>query len=277
MKRLLQLVLATSVLVAGVVNAEDRLISIDGAITEIIYAIGAEKSLVAVDTTSTRPDSAKELPNVGYMRALSSEALLSLKPTKVIASKDAGPKAVFEHLEQSGVDVNIIDAPYSVEGLKQRVKKVAELTNKVKQGEKLIATIDDQLTPLSSILEKKLDGGKEKSPSVLFLMGMQANQLMAAGKGTQAAALINTLNASNLMSDYHGYKPMSIESIVTLDPDVIVIVNSNPAAKVPDGINMTRAARAGKLLVAKVDDLLGFGPRLPTALQTLANVIYQEK
>jgi len=51
-------------------NAE-RLLSVGGSITEIVYRLGAEKSLVGVDTTSLHPpDALKRLPNVGYLQAL---------------------------------------------------------------------------------------------------------------------------------------------------------------------------------------------------------------
>ena len=56
-----------------------RLVSIGGALTEMIYLLDSSKALVGVDTTSQYPDAVKKLPNVGYARSLSSEGILDRK------------------------------------------------------------------------------------------------------------------------------------------------------------------------------------------------------
>ena len=73
----------------------DRVLSIGGDITEILYALGKQDAIVAVDATSQYPDSAlKDKKNVGYMRALSTEGVLSINPTLIFASEGAGPPPV---------------------------------------------------------------------------------------------------------------------------------------------------------------------------------------
>jgi iron complex transport system substrate-binding protein len=63
-----------------------RLISIGGALTEIIYLLKADAELVGVDTTSIYPTEASRLPSVGYARNLSSEGILALHPTQLLAT-----------------------------------------------------------------------------------------------------------------------------------------------------------------------------------------------
>ena len=48
--------------------AVERLVTLGGDVTEIVYALGAEQSLVARDSTSTWPVAAQKLPDVGYLR-----------------------------------------------------------------------------------------------------------------------------------------------------------------------------------------------------------------
>ena len=63
-----------------------RIVSIGGAITEILYALGLEDRIAGVDTTSLFPAAAlREKPNVGYMRQLSAEGVLGLNPSLVFA------------------------------------------------------------------------------------------------------------------------------------------------------------------------------------------------
>lgn len=99
----------------------DRIIAIGGSITEIIYALGAEDRLVAVDSTSMYPASALERhPDVGYMRALSAEPVLSVNPDVILAIDDAGPPEVLEQLQATGVTVLTIPDEPSIEGLLRR-------------------------------------------------------------------------------------------------------------------------------------------------------------
>ena len=106
---------------------QPRLISIDGAITEIIYQLNAAENLVAVDSTSKHPKAATELPNVGYMRALSAEGILSLQPTQIITTSAAGPQAVIAQLKKSGVDNTVIDQPYTVAGTKTKILTLGKM------------------------------------------------------------------------------------------------------------------------------------------------------
>ena len=78
-------------------NAE-RIVCIAKQYNEIIFALGAQKSLVAVDLSSTYPPEIKKLPTVGYHRALSAEGILSIKPTLVIHDNNVGPEAVMKQL-----------------------------------------------------------------------------------------------------------------------------------------------------------------------------------
>ena len=79
---------------------QQRLVSLSKQYSEIIYALGAEKDLVAVDLSSTYPPQIKSLPTVGYHRALSVEGIVSVKPTMVLHDNNVGPEHVMRQLEQ---------------------------------------------------------------------------------------------------------------------------------------------------------------------------------
>ena len=70
-----------------------RIVSVGGAVTEIIYALGLSDRIVAVDSTSRFPSEAKEKPNVGYMRRLAPEPILALEPTPVAGRGGCGSAA----------------------------------------------------------------------------------------------------------------------------------------------------------------------------------------
>lgn len=78
-----------------------RVVSLGGAVTEIVFALGEEDRLVARDTTSDHPAAAEELPDVGYIRALSAEGVLSVSPDLILAEEGAGPPEAVELLKRA--------------------------------------------------------------------------------------------------------------------------------------------------------------------------------
>ena len=91
-------------------SAEDkasRIVSIGGSITEIVYALGEEDRLIARDQTSIYPDAAKKLPDVGYIRQLSPEGVLSVNPDLVIALEGYGPPEARQVIDFPDLQVNV--------------------------------------------------------------------------------------------------------------------------------------------------------------------------
>jgi iron complex transport system substrate-binding protein len=245
------------------------IISIDGALTEIVYELGAQERLLAVDTTSRYPQAATELPQVGYMRQLSAEGILSLHPELVIASKEAGPEMVFEQLTAAGIKVVRIDAPSSLEGVLLKVKQVAEVLGLENNGAILTEKIQSETEAVLS------DIAGEKSPSTLFLLGASNRGLMAAGQGTKAQALMDMLNVQNAFS-HQGYKPVSAEGALMAAPEIVLVGHTGPADtdSVKQTLAMTPASNNNQIHAVDVGLALGFGPRIAEALAMLKPLVY---
>ena len=101
-----------------------RLVTIGGAITEVVYALGAQSQLVGSDTTSIYPAEALATPKVGYMRQLSAEGLLSLKPDAIIATTEAGPPVVLDAVRSAGVALELITADHSWGEVQRKIQAV---------------------------------------------------------------------------------------------------------------------------------------------------------
>ena len=251
-------------------ESKPRLIAIDGAITEIIYQLNAADNLVAVDSTSKHPKAATQLPNVGYMRALSAEGILSLKPTQIITTSAAGPKPVIEQLKQSGVDIAVIDQPYTVEGTQQKIAALGQLLNREQEAQALIQT-------MQKAIDKSLANvPTNKEPlTALFFLGMRGNQLMAAGQGTQADAMLAITGIKNAGDSFNSYKPLSKEAVLNINPDIIIISQHNAFdLDVKNQFSFTSAFKNDRILVGKSEDLLGFGPRLAQGIELIINTAY---
>ncbi len=252
-------------------NKQPRIISIDGSITEIVYELGAGGQLVAVDTTSRHPKAALELPDVGYMRRLSTEGILSMQPDMVIASQDAGPAEVFTQLQQAGVEVVRIQSQYSLDGVLAKVDQVAQALGEQQKGKQLQQNIRQKT---EQALAEIPEGASTKS---LFILGAGNRGLMAAGKNTQAQAMLDLVSADNVM-EYEGYKPVSAEGTLLANPEVVLVAYTGPAD--PEGLTaslaMTDAQKNNRIHTINTSVVLGFGPRLAEAVEQLVTVLYPQ-
>ncbi len=260
-----------SALVATGAAAAERVVSVGGAITEIVYAIGAQESLVGVDSTSTFPPEAAALPDVGYLRQLSAEPILSLRPTLVLAAADAGPPAAIEQLRGAGVRVVPVPGDHTPEGVIEKVAIVAAALHREQAGAALRERLEHGFDRIA-----RLTAGARDRPRVLFLLSVGGG-LLAAGVDTSADAMISLAGGTNAVGGFSGYKPLSAEVAVAAAPDVILTTDRILAAlggadellRHP-ALAATPAARSGTVL--GMDDLflLGFGPRTPEAVERLA-------
>src|SRR5690606_33392795 len=76
--------------------AAERIVTLGGDVTEIVFALGAGAAVVATDVSSVHPAAAAALPKLGYQRTLSAEGVLAQAPTLTLASDEAGPPPVLD-------------------------------------------------------------------------------------------------------------------------------------------------------------------------------------
>ena len=120
---------------------EERVVTLGGDVTEIVYALGAQSTLVARDSTSQWPEAANALADVGYLRQLNAEGILATRPTLVLASAQAQPSLALKQVEQSNVRVVTIPANNDLNAIDGKIRVIAEATHREADGETLRATL----------------------------------------------------------------------------------------------------------------------------------------
>ncbi len=256
-------------------NAPRRVVCIGGALTEIVYALGAADRLVAVDTTSVFPAAARNLPQVGYQRTLSAEGILAQTPDLVIATADAGPQAALRQIRDAGVKVEPVPVGYSPQALDEKVKRVAAALGAQPQGEALLRQIAQGWQRLHGRI-----AASGKRTRVLFILAHGGPAVMVAGRDTAAHAMIELAGGINVAADTTGYKALSPEAVAGAAPDVILITDEGIEAVggrdrllAKAGLSQTPAARQGRVVAMNALLLLGFGPRTPEAAEQLAHAL----
>ncbi|WP_432454250.1 MULTISPECIES: heme/hemin ABC transporter substrate-binding protein [unclassified Agarivorans] len=193
-----------------------HVVSAGANITEIVIALGAEKQLVAVDSTSDLPPRLK-LPVVGYHRQLSAEALLALGLDGLIGSDEMGPESSLLQLQQAGIAVHRLNSEATIAGLEQRIVQLAELLGHPQQGQQLQAKLKQQISHL------KQQAKTARQLNSLFFISHDGKKLMAAGDHTAANSIIELAGAVNLAKPHiNSYKPLSNEAILALQPELLL-------------------------------------------------------
>jgi iron complex transport system substrate-binding protein len=252
-----------------------KIAAIGGSITEIVFALGEQDRLVARDSTSRYPEAALKLPDVGYMRQLSPEGVLSVHPSGILALHGSGPKETVDVLKKTSIPFIEVPERYDHEGILEKIRIVGKALGADAKADALAAEIDAKL----KAAEKQTSAIKDRK-RVLFVLSMRGGKILASGGDTAADGIIRLSGGVNAIDGYSGYKQLSDEAVITARPDVILMMN-NAGPGVSDdelfanpSIRSTPAGAARKVVRMDGGYLLGFGPRTADVIRDLAASLY---
>lgn len=248
-----------------------RVVTIGSDVTETVFALGEGHRVVAADSTSRYPAEVTRLPNVGYMRALSPEGVLSMAPDLILVNQGAGPAEAIAALRQSGVPLAMISGDPAASAVGGKVRLIGNLLGAEGRAEALAASVEMQFSRLALAIAKV-----EHRPRTLFLLGLSAGRIVAAGQPSAASAIIDLAGARNAIEGFHGFKPIGEETVLSAQPEAILLMDSGNHAMERDKLltelpfSATPAARDKRILLVDGSLLLSFGPRAPAAARDLA-------
>ncbi|WP_181707247.1 heme/hemin ABC transporter substrate-binding protein [Chthonobacter rhizosphaerae] len=250
-------------------------VSVGGAVTEIVYALGEESRLKAVDTTSYYPAQAAGLPKVGYYRALSAEGLLSTEPDLVLLQDGSGPPDALAVLKASGIPIADVPDETSPEGIAAKISRVGEALGAQDRADALAADVTARFRALATDV-----GRITERKRVLFVLSLANGRATVGGAGTSADAMIRLAGGINAAADVDGFKPIVDEAVLAAAPDVVLVME-RPGARISadevfglPAFQGTPAAADRALVSLDALYLLGFGPRTPAAARDLAAALY---
>lgn len=250
-----------------------KIVSLNGSISEVLVALGYESNIIGRDVTSTYPTTLKDkAKDLGHTMSITAEPILELKPDVIFAgSKDLKPE-LMEQLTKAGITVEIIDQDYSIDGTKNFIKTIAEkLGNENYQT--YLDAIDTKIKEVQPI---------SKKPKVLFIYARGAGTLMIAGNNTPVKSMIELAGGENAVNNIYEYKPLTPEALVNANPDYILLFDTGLQSlggvegvlKI-EGVAATNAGKNKKIIAMDGQFLSGFGPRVADAVVELNQLIQQ--
>lgn len=237
-----------------------KIVSLNGAVTEIIAALGHEKEIVGVDVTSTYPETVKTTAkDLGHVRSITIESIVALKPTVIIGTdKDMSPELA-EKIKSAGIEAHILTQDFSPEGTKKLIADVAGIIKNT-DFKALTDKVDADLAKIQPIA---------KAPKVLFIYARGAGTLMVAGKNTPVEKTIALAGGQNAVTEFDDFKPLTPESLIKGNPDVILLFTTGLQSlggvdgllKI-QGVEKTNAGKNKKIIALDGALISGFGPRV---------------
>lgn len=244
-----------------------KIVSLNGAVTEIIAALGHEKEIVGVDVTSTYPETVKTTAkDLGHVRSITIESIVALKPTVIIGTdKDMSPELA-EKIKAAGIEAHILTQDFSPEGTKKLIADVAGIIKNT-DFKALTDKVDTDLAKIQPIA---------KAPKVLFIYARGAGTLMVAGKNTPVEKTIALAGGQNAVTEFDDFKPLTPESLIKGNPDVILLFTTGLQSlggvdgllKI-QGVEKTNAGKNKKIIALDGALISGFGPRVGEGAATL--------
>ena len=249
-----------------------RLVTVGGSLTEIVFALGEGERLVGRDTTSTYPGDVGGLPDVGYMRQLAPEGVLSVEPTAILAIEGSGPPETIAVLQDARVPFVLVPESYTSDGVIEKIRTVGAALGTEEAAEKLASGVAADLDAA-----EELAASREERKRVLFALTIEDGRIMAAGRDTAADGMIALAGADNVIDDFSGYRPVSDEAVIEAAPDAVLVMNragdhaiEREALLAHPAVAASPAGEAGAVIFLEGSYMLGFGPRTGAAALDLA-------
>lgn len=265
------LILILSTMGSGYAKAL-RIVSANGTLSEILVGLGLEKQIVGVDVTSTFPASLEKLPKIGHNRTIAAEGILALNPDVIIYTNQSMlSPAVVKQLNSSGKKLVEFKHEYSKEGAIKLIREVGTYFNAQAQAEKMVKALQTDLAKIPAPANPK---------KLLFIYARGTGTLMVSGTDTSLDKMFALAGHRNAVSGFSDFKPLTAESLIAANPDVLVLFSSGLESlegmdgllKVP-GVANTNAGKNRKIVTMDGQFLTGFGPRVGKAAIELAQKV----
>lgn len=232
-----------------------RVVSLSPAVTEILFAIGADSLLAGRTDFCVYPDEAAQIPSIGGISNLNIEKILSLNPDLVISGSMVGKK-VTDQMDQMGTPmVCVIEKPH-FDALYDNIRTIGKLVGKTHEADSLCNKLMDETRALTNedkgdTPSPQADESKENCqtvPTVYYVVGFGAGGNFTAGGNTFINDIIKMAGGRNIAEEVTGWN-YSLEALVQNDPDFIIVRREDSAAFCSmKPYNRLRAVREGRVI-----------------------------
>lgn len=258
----------------------ERIVCISKQYSEIIFALGAQKDIVAVDLSSTYPAAIKTLPTIGYHRALSAETILAMNPTLILHDNNIGPEHVVGQLEELKTPMKTFgDYASTIAGTDSLIREMGVYFGKEKEADSLCSKLHNEM---NQALTKAVQYPK-KTKVLIIHFGRASNVYLVMTKKSTAAKMLEWAGGEMAVDDEQGMRQLSPEIIAAANPDIILLTDfgydrlsdGKEIEKLP-GVSSTKAYKNNHIFRIEEHDLVYLGPRTGENVLLIQKLIHPD-
>ena len=238
-----------------------KMIILDSAAVEILFAIGQGNKIVGTHSFATHPQEAKQIPKVGDSFSINIEKIIEQDPDLVYIFFDKFSNDLSKH-QLKVLYIKTLENNFS--NISDQILMWGEITGSKDSAIKLADKFNNQIENIKS----KIDYNA-KSPAIFI----DTTDLWTSGPNTLMGEVLELLNLSNIAHDISGYAQLNPEIIIERNPDFIITPNPNTFRDNP-AFKEISAVKNNKIFTLKSDALSVPGPRFIDGINELASLIY---
>lgn len=252
--------------------AAERIVSLSATATEMLYALGAEDQIVAVDNFSNYPQAAADFATKIDAFEPSVEAIAELDPTVVLLTYDPGDLQA--QLEKLGIKVWIGAAAATLDDSYAQITELGDLTAKADEASALVESMKSEIE--STITSMELP---DAPVSYYYELDNTFYSLTSNTFIGQLMSRFMLQNIADTAESGNDYPQLSAESIVSSNPQMIFLADTKCCEQTAE----TVAARAGWDVIDAVkngnvveldDDIASrWGPRVVDLVKIVADAV----
>lgn len=255
-------------------NGINRIVSLGPSATEILFAIGADKQLVACTDFCDYPAEAKTKASVGGFAAnsISLESIISYEPDLVYLFSGMHDSLI-KPLQDMGINVYVSKAA-SVDDVKKEIIEIGTITGHSAEAEDVVK----EMNLLLAEARNKSAEAKKNGSSPLIYWQVWDDPLMTAGKNSFINDIITLAGGINIFGEENSdYPIISDEAVIAAKPQFIFITKASDNYSVTNNKIMFYAMKkdSGASVHYVNDDKFSRpGPRCAEAVQDLTKILY---
>ena len=246
-----------------------RVVSLAPGATEMLFAAGAGKHVIATVEYSDEPPAAKQVPRIGDVVAIDMERLVALRPEVAVVWPGGGNPAQIEEISRMHIPM-YRQQVNSLADIASSLRRLGALAGTRNVAEQAAQKIETRLATLTRTY------GSSQHPSVL--MEVWNHPFYTVGGTHLMSDALRICGARNVFGDLKELGPViDVEAIVARDPDIIVAAAPPGAGAewLADWKRFTtlRAVRNGNLIAFEDQRLTRLGPSVIDATEALCKAL----
>lgn len=246
----------------------ERAVSLAPNLTEIVFAVGAGDKLVGVTTFCDYPAEALKIQKIGDTQTPNIENIIALKPQIVLVSTASQMENFSQTLEQQGITVFVTD-PNGLEDIYKTVYQVGEIFGYGEKAREIVGDLKRRVADVEARTTSSID-------TKVFLQ-ISKEQLFTVGRDSFMTDLISRAGGASVTSNVAtAYPKISKETALALNPDAIILSDSEDNREPNDVFRNSPAVKNGKIFKINAELLSRPGPRIVDGLEQMAKALHPE-